>query len=305
MKILNLILFLALAGRLYGQNYIEYYDLSNQGDKQIYLKDYPAALQNFEQAMARVEYVHTWVYHRASLAAAQSGNNEKARLYAGKALVQGLDPQFLKEKPFSRFRKSTQYKSLKDSLAQYQQQYEAGLNRNYQREIDSLIYIDQNIIRGNKSLKGNFKIDRPYLEAHISELDSTNFIRLIQLIDANGFPSEQRIGPQSAESASILIHHHFRLPQNTQYLPLATEAVKKGEYAPHAYAWMYDQSLVFRKEEPYFYFAVASISSLNEEQRAEIDRRRAEFGIKPLEATPTTFRKNLAGRKVVTMRRLW
>ncbi len=277
---------------LIGQDYIEYYNFCNEGDKQIYLKNYEEALKNFNKAFSLIDYVHANQYKSASLCAAHIGNIEKTYLYAKNAILNGLDPVFLKTKDFKKFRKTEKYKILCDSISIFQKQHLLSINLNYKKEIDSLYYIDQNIIRNNKSCKGNYNIDKSKLPSNLFELDSVIFEHLLTLIEKYGFPSEKKIGYEGYSNVWVLFHHNVRLPKNSKYLPILKEALVKGEYLPRNYAWMYDQSLMFKQEEPYFYFGIALVDHLSDDKKMEIDKRRKEHGIKPLESTIVKKRGN-------------
>jgi hypothetical protein len=99
-----------------------------------------------------------------------------------------------------------------------------------------------------------------------------------------GFPSEKRIG-RSANKVWVIFHHNMRIPKNEKYLSVLDSALKKGEYEPEFYAWMYDQLKLNKSEKPFFYYGVADIVDLTDEEKKQIDLRRSMFGIKPLRST--------------------
>jgi hypothetical protein len=49
---------------------------------------------------------------------------------------------------------------------------------------------------------------------------------------------------------------------------------------------------MFKQEEPYFYFGIALVDHLSDDKKMEIDKRRKEHGIKPLESTIVKKRGN-------------
>ncbi|NQX98399.1 MAG: hypothetical protein HRT73_11055 [Flavobacteriales bacterium] len=285
---------------LYGQNYIDYYDYCNEGDKQIYLKNDSSALENFKKAFLLVDYVHAIQYKKASICAAHIRDYEKTYLFAKNAILNGNSPKFLKHRDFKAFRKTEKYKSLKDSIVIFSNFHIQSINLAYKREVDSLQYIDQRIIRKNKSFKGNYNIDKSDFPENLFGLDSLLFNRLFELINQYGFPSEKAIGPDGYSSVWVLLHHNIRLEKNSEYLPMAKEALMKGQYLPKDYAWMYDQSLMFKKEKPLFYFGVAFTGNLSDAEKKKIDENRKQFGIKPLESMVVRKTGN-----AIIQKRLW
>ncbi|MEL6675852.1 MAG: hypothetical protein AAFR61_26835 [Bacteroidota bacterium] len=284
-----------------GQDYIPYYTHCNEGDKQIYLENYEAALKEFEQAFALVDYVHARSYKQASTAAAFLGQAEKAYAYARLALLHGEDARFLDGKQYQGFRKKMPFSGLKDSLDTFRQLHEQSIDLTYQRICDSLYYVDQRIIRKNMGVSGDYKIDKSSLPEDLYDLDEEIFAYLLELIAVRGFPSEKNIGPEGYSKVWVLFHHNLRLPENAAHLPMAKEALIRGEYRPADYAWMYDQSRsIFKKEQPLFYYGVADISELTESEKAAIDAVRKEYGIKPLASTEIK-----RTGKSIRQRRLW
>jgi len=283
----------------YGQNYIDYYNLCNEGDRLAYFDKYEKALHSFETAFDKVDYVHAKQYEKASQCAIQLYQYEKATVYAQKALLQGSDLQFLKGKIAKKFRKTEAYKQLSRNLANYQKQHLSSINLDYRTQIDSLYYFDQRVIRKNRRVKGKYQIDKAILPDNKYDLDSLIFKNLLELIETYGFPSEKNIGKGGYESVYIILHHNGRLSQNKEHLPMMKEALLKGEYLPKDYAWMYDQGRLFEGENPLFYYGVAS-NTISSEEKKEIDKIRAKYGIKPFAA----FQIKHRGRTTI-MKPLW
>lgn len=284
---------------LKGQNYIDYYNLCNEGNRQMYLKQYRKALQSFESGFAKVDYIHAIQYEKASQCAIQLNQYEKANQYAHKAYLQGSDSKFLKKKISKNFRKTKEYKVLIKNIEKFEQLHLLSINLHYKEIIDSLYYLDQRVIRKNKRIKGNYKIDKSTLPENLFHLDTLIFNHLLNKIDVHGFPSEERVGKKSYEKVYIILHHNGRLAQNKKHLPMMKEALLKGEYLPNHYAWMYDQSRLFDGEKPLFYYGVPS-NGIDAQEKKKIDEIRTEYGVKRFSA----FQIKHRGRTTI-MKPLW
>jgi len=209
-----------------------------------------------------------------------------------KKLTIFIQNKFYRKKEFKKFRKTDLFKMFKDSLTYFQAVYGENLNSDYKKQIDSLYYVDQRIIRNNKSVKGKYNIDKSKLPEKIFDLDSLIFADILALIEKYGFATEKNVGKESFSKMWIFYHHNIRLPKNEKYIELAQRALKEGAYLPNYYAWMFDQSRTFKKEDPYFYFGVVFTGDMDREKKSIVNKRRYEWGVKPLEAQKTIQKKN-------------
>jgi hypothetical protein len=295
MKEILLVILTAISTQIFGQtdnDYIAYYNLTNEGDKQVYLKNDSLAYDCYLKAFEKVDYIHSRKLIIGAELAAKLNDYKNIYEFSKGAIIQGVETKFYKNKEFKKYRKTDLFKTFKDSLKYFKAEYEKNLNSDYKKQIDSLYYVDQRIIRNNKSVKGKYNIDKSKLPEKIFDLDSLIFADILVLIEKYGFATERNVGKESFSKMWIFYHHNIRLPKNEKYIELAQRALKEGAYLPDQYAWMFDQSRTFKKEEPYFYFGVVFTGDLKTEKKEEIDKRRKEWGIKPLEAQKTIQRKN-------------
>ncbi|MGE0567617.1 MAG: hypothetical protein AB7O73_06685 [Bacteroidia bacterium] len=302
MKI-TLNIFIILGSKLFfGQvndNYIKYYNLCNSGDKELYYKNYQAALNYYDSAFKCVKYSHSFNLEKAAIAATKANNKDKATQYLRQAILNGKSAEILKDKKYRKLKHFDKFVDLKDSAKIHESNFRKRINTKYAREIDSLQFIDQYVIRGNKFFKNHFYFN-PDTISNKSNLDSIVFSHLLSLIEKYGFPSERVVGPKGYENVYIILHHNVRLPQNSKYIEMVTNALHNGEYLPENFAWMYDQSKEFKNEKPFFYYGSANPTKLSQSERQEIEKNRFEYGVKPIEST----RIKVIG-KVLIQRQLW
>jgi len=229
-------------------DYIEYYNLTNEGDKQIYLGNDSLAYDFYLKAFKKVNYIHSDKLINGAILAIKQKDYINAYNFSKNAIIQGTEYEFYKKKEYEKFRKTDYYKTFIDSLSFFHNQYLNNLNVDYKKQIDSLYFIDQNIIRKNKSVKGNYNIDKSKLPENIFDLDSLIFVDILALIEKYGFPTEKNVGRKTFRDVFIIYHHNFRLPRNEKQMNIAEKAVKEGAFLPNDYAWMYDQSLTWFKK---------------------------------------------------------
>ncbi len=283
-KLVLMVCFVALANINVSANdkatndYIAFYHLCNAADSLSYFENEKAALQKFKEAFEIVDYTPVNYLRRASLLAYRLKEYSLAYKWQRLNILQG-NPLF----DDSVIKQELPHSAL-DSIKKWQKLHSESIDKDYSKEIDSLYYIDQCFLR-------DYNCDLPGIDTNdlskdnMEAIDQSNFLYLIKLIETKGYPTEYRVGVESAEKVWILIHHSVRLSKNSNYIDYFIEEVYKGNYEPHNFAWMYDQSLIFSNEAPYFYYGVADVSYFTDEQKKEVNNRRREWGIKPLEST--------------------
>ncbi|MDC3220159.1 hypothetical protein OAU00_03630, partial [Saprospiraceae bacterium] len=245
---LLLLMTIAISNQSYSQNeYIEYYNLVNQANRNWYEKNYTKSLKNFQEAFTKVEYAHSINFAKAARSAAKLKDHKLTKIYILEAVKRGYPNNYIDRKLFKKFRKSTEYKELRTEIDEVQLKGDLSINKVYQRKIDSLHYIDQKIIRGSNNVT-DFNLD---LELEYS--DSSNFACLLNLINLYGFPSEQNIGFHGYGKSWVIIHHNARLPKNHNYHSTLLKYLKSGDYLPENYCWVIDQSKEINKEVLVYY----------------------------------------------------
>jgi hypothetical protein len=266
-------------------DYIYYFNYCNEGDEQFYLKNYSLALKKYDTAFQSVDFIHTKQLNKYAQTCIKVGDTVKAVDYVRKALINGLDTIVLYQFMYNHLKGNKRIFELKDSTSFFHNEYQKRINQNYLREVDSLQYIDQCIIRRNCEEENRYTFHKDRIPKDRFELDSFVFLHLINLVNEKGFPSEKRVGTKSAGKVWVIFHHNVRLPQNEKYIEMVESALKKGEFEPHHFAWMYDQGKMYKNENPFFFFRVADVSAMSESEIKEIDERRHKYGIKPLRST--------------------
>lgn len=266
---------------VFGQRYIPYYHLCNEADKEIFDNNYQLALCKLEKAFEIADYVHAAQYEKASKCAILIGDFEKAFFFAKKSIVNSSDNHFWKVRKFKNFRLSKYGRALIDSIGHYQQVAASKVNNTYLNFIDSLYYVDQNVIRGNKMVRGNYEIDKSRLPDDLFKLDSTNLNTLLQLIKVYGFPSERILGVNGYQKAAMIIHHNLRLEQNEKYHSVVITALFNGEYLPNDFELMYEQYSMWFKNTTFFTTFDRNLLPSN---LSRINENRLRYGLKDLSA---------------------
>lgn len=240
MKTFNINIFIFLFTYAFGQDYKNYYLDCNLSDSLSYNQQNEQALIKLKEAFTKVDYVHSKNFVKAYHLAIKLKKYDEAFEF-GKMIIINSGEKNKIITQSSEFKKTCYYKNLKDSIDEYTNKFNNRINHFYKSIIDSLYYIDQRIIRNNRSIKKKYKIISKSLPNDRFELDSVNWLILSKLIDSLGFPSEQNVGYETYSKASIIIHHNLRLEKNSRYHNRIFEFIKNGDYLPENFFFWYEQ----------------------------------------------------------------
>jgi hypothetical protein len=120
-----------------------------------------------------------------------------------------------------------------------------------------------------------------------SAIDAENIARLVQIVEAGGWPGKRRVGPQAATAAFLVLQHADLEPQQ-RFLPLLRQAVADGEAERSSLALLEDRVRV-RNGLPQLFGSQLSWDAESGalrfdpiEDEINVDRRRAEMGLEPI-----------------------
>lgn len=130
-------------------------------------------------------------------------------------------------------------------------------NAALKKELDSLFVVDQRyrIMMGFTGTRldslasavGVTNEQLPeYLVTQMHRVDSSNLVRIEQIIQQYGYPGKTLVGTPANETTFYVIQHS---PKIKEYLPLVEKAARKGELPFYLYAMMYDRHQMYEGKE--------------------------------------------------------
>lgn len=133
-------------------------------------------------------------------------------------------------------------------------QSQQTLNMPLQHELDSILKLDQRYrealsIYSDKtadSLAAAYHVSKENVSSYLWQLqtkaDSSNLLRIKEIIQQYGYPGKTLVDSPANESACMVIQHSDVIDQ---YLPLIKTAAEQKELPFHLYAMMLDRSLMY------------------------------------------------------------
>lgn len=278
MKTFFTLLLVILFSSLYSQNYISYYNLCNAADRAVYEKEYDSAMLLYEKAFELVPYVHNDYLTKAISCASKVKKPELAYRFVKQYYLQSGYVSVFDERVVKRQIKNPTFSILKDSLLNL---VVSPYNAVYQKAIDSIIFIDQTVLRNNFKDTAGYNLKTP---EDWENLEARNFQKLLNYIELYGYPSERLVGKKSYDDAYIVLLHNIRLEKNRSYLSIVKKALMEGDCLPDDYGWIIDQACSNDSTPYVFYLYEANPGKLSQSRKKEINQERCKYGIKPIEA---------------------
>lgn len=228
------------------------------------------AISQFDSISQRVSFTPSHYLFSMANACAKEGRCDLAAHYLEKSLINGREYG----KGFGRTKTiDSCQEAINATLAKEQSIHEHHFNFTYKEMIDSMIVDDQ----ASRSGEGSSA-------QLVQNTDSINMIKILNLIENYGFPSDRLIGHNSAMQAFIIILHMDRDTGNIIFKPILDKALQEGKIDPSQYAWIVDRRRYWseRNLEPYYYHIYTeTFDQLSIAEVEEINRRRLNIGLGP------------------------
>lgn len=133
------------------------------------------------------------------------------------------------------------------------------VNKALKHELDSIFQVDQQYrvllysdeIKTNPdSIAKSYGVETSKLQIFLinklASTDSSNLVRVEEIIKQYGYPGKSLVGTPTNEAAFFIIQHSKKIDQ---YLPVIKKAAEKKELQFSLYAMMLDRSLMYNGKE--------------------------------------------------------
>ena len=196
-------------------------ELIVQADAASNAGDYKKAVPLYEAALKLVNW-DLDPYFDATLAALQSGREDKANEFLLNGVENGFDPMVFIDSSFTHFLGSEASKPFRDGRGEASRKFASHADSAIIKQIEAMIVVDQEGGREDSLItKRN---------------DSLNFDELLKLCKEKGFPVARTTGVASNEVWLLLWHHRGAeypdSPQWKRIIPYIDQAIDAGEMDP-------------------------------------------------------------------------
>jgi peptidoglycan/xylan/chitin deacetylase (PgdA/CDA1 family) len=135
----------------------------------------------------------------------------------------------------------------------------------------------------------------PETAAELERVDASNAKRLRAILDRHGWPGRSLVGEQGSQDAWLVAQHTDHHPEvQRMALELLAAAIDHGEASARDLAYLTDRVRVNEGREQLYGTQILAVEDgvaipRPIEDRANVDRRRAEVGLQPLDQYTREF----------------
>lgn len=225
------------------QDYFKYYETINLAEIAHLDQNYDSADSYYTTAFNLVDKPFKDDCLLAALNSEKLNNNQKTYDYLKKGILLGLTLKRIK-KEFSKFKKSDQFKKLKEEYSIKRENYLKALDLDLRTTLLDMVKKDQSA----RQLLGSAKKRKA--------TDASNYIRLIEIIENNDgkWPGRFLIGDGNdngkySHGEVTIMLHHFKKGQVNNLIPVLVNAIKRGDLSPYNVAYALDYKNLKQIEE--------------------------------------------------------
>lgn len=290
-KILAFLITIILFGthKISAQNYLNYYETINKAEIANLDKDFKKSDSLYQVAFGLVDKPFKDDYLLASINSEKLKDWQKSYDYLKNGISYGLTLKRIK-KELSKFKKSDQWRLLKNEYKSIRNEYLNSLNLTLREELLEMVKKDQAV---RHPIFGSAK--------KMKKTDNENYKRLLEIIEQNNgeWPSRFTIGDGNEDGKyafgeiTIMLHHFSK--ENVENLrPILTKAILNGGLSPYNVAYPLDYKNLKRIGErrrgnTIFYETCTIIGSYGSKKKDAVicdcekaNHERKKIGLEPL-----------------------
>jgi len=205
---------------------------------------YKKALQIYETLFVEFDFVFLKEYQIATQLTLHLNNLPKAKELIQNAMLAGWKMKSIKKNTYlKKLRKDEEWKSIKKSYKNLNNQYKAKLNWELRKDVKKMFSKDQWRAIG-ALFKFSSKAQDRYAEKKFAPNSELQMAQLAEILNEYGYPGEQLIG-NDYYASTILSHHNSISQEYVQkgalYIDIKEElknCVKNGQMSPFEYAFV-------------------------------------------------------------------
>jgi len=230
-------------------------------------------------------------YYNAACSAALAGNIEPALSFLQKSVDKGWTNirHAKKDSDLNNLHETKEWTSILGVMQAKVDSIEQFYNKPLRDELQAIYDYDQAVRFSYIDATKEFGYEHPTVDSLMKEMiiaDSVNLAKIERILDEHGWVSRDTVG--RANSAIFLVVQHSPLEVQQKYLPMAKEAMKKGDLRPSQMALLVDRVALREGRKQTYGSQISRDPETNEsyvmplENPETVDKRRAEVGLPPL-----------------------
>ena len=214
---------------------IAYYDQINYAEANILDSNYVKAAMHYDSAFFAQPKPFAKDYWNALVCSIKNNDNQKAFAFTQKLILKGFDLTHFQQPVFENFLKTKEWKSITENYDNLHRQYLKGINVRLKTTIDSLFALDQ-------GLRNSCGMEKCRTE--ILKIDSSNYVKLFEVIKRYGFPDENDLGTNNTKLRLphfFLFYHYIQANTGAVVYPILFNAMITHKFPPRYFAFCFNR----------------------------------------------------------------
>ncbi|MDH3710943.1 MAG: hypothetical protein OER04_13700 [Cyclobacteriaceae bacterium] len=267
-------------------DYLHYHRETIRAEKMIINGSYQQALETYQALIEQFPFVFLRDQKIATQLAWKLGKEHAAFDILQQAITNGWKKKSIKRNSFLKpMRQHPRWELLMVHYDSMTSIYENRLDHQLRAEVRSMSLRDQRKAMG-ALLKFGSKAQDKYGEEKFARHNEKHLLRLIEIIQQQGYPGEKLIGYDPWAQGIFSRHNSISqayCKKDTLYAytkPLLKQALIKGEMNPADHAYIQDWFISVKSGWSTSFYG--SIGQLKKEELTEANSRRQEIGLRPV-----------------------
>lgn len=268
-------------------DYLTYHSEVYQAEELIAQESFAKALNIYRRLFDTYDFVFVRDYKVATQIAWHLGFEDEAFEYLRLGIAGGWELKSIKSNKFIKAmqdkKKWSVIKSQYDSL---QNVYNQNINQEIRAEVREMSIKDQKKGLGAAFRIGSKSKDR-FSEDKFAPLNEKHALRLLEIIQNDGFPGEKLVGYEPWGQGILSRHNsisqaYCKSDTLYQYVkPILISSIKKGNLSPASFAWIDDWFITVESG-----WSTASYGYVNQLKKDDVDKSnqmREQIGLRKVE----------------------
>ena len=228
------------------EDYSTYHANVYQAEELLVQQSYAEALNIYRELFDTYEFVFVRDYKVATQIAWHLGFEDEAYQYLRLGIAGGWKKKSIKRNKFLKdMRHQQEWSTIKTQFDSLREVYQQNINQEMRSEVRKMSLRDQRKALGALFRIGSKSQDR-FGENKFAPLNEQHVLRLLDMIENDGFPGEKLVGFEPWGQGILSRHNSISrayCKSDTLYpflKPILLSSIKKGNLSPASFAWIDD-----------------------------------------------------------------
>lgn len=268
-------------------DYSDYHAEVYKAEELIAQELFDEALEIYRKLFETYDFIFVRDYKIATQIAWHQGLEKEAYDYLRLGIAAGWELKSIERNKFLKgLRQKQEWSGIKSEFDSIREIYNQNINQEVRAEVRQMSLKDQRKGLGAAFRLGPESKDR-FSENKFAPLNEKHVLRLLEIIEKNGFPGEKLVGYEPWGQGILSRHNSISqayCKSDTLYQfvkPILLSSIKKGNLSPASFAWIDDWFITV--ESGWSKASYGYVKGLKENEITNCNEMRKQIGLRKVE----------------------